>query len=123
MRVILFSPIFAERVGFGWKKQTIRRKARCKPGDTLSLRGWKGLPRRRGSVQVEIKKTVCESVTPVTLGHGQYCEGIRAAGVELSEPARDELARADGFQTVDGMLAWFNNRYGLPFEGEIIRWR
>jgi hypothetical protein len=38
MRVIMFQPRFAGLVEAGLKTQTIRKNARCKIGDTLSLR-------------------------------------------------------------------------------------
>jgi len=116
MRVILFQPRFAKIVKEGTKRQTIRREARCKAGDKLSLRQWAGKPRRKGSRQVVLGEATCTSVTPVRMA----VIGITIMGI--FHPSPDYLAHADGFENFAEMLSWFGERYGLPFEGWLIRW-
>lgn len=108
MRVILFQDKFAELVRSGAKKQTIRRKSRCKPGDELSLRKWSGKPYR--SKQETICNSVCTRVQEVRIYEGPATE------------TSEILARADGFSSHAEMQAWFKNTHGLPFEGQQIEW-
>ena len=120
MRVILFQPRFAELVRTGQKRQTIRKQARCKPGDLLSLRRWTGKPYR--SKQQRLWGATCRSVCPISIGHGVYKDGISVNGVECSMSQRARVAREDGFGCVTEMLDWFEQTHGLPFVGEVIAW-
>ena len=116
MRVILFQSRFAELVRSGTKKQTIRKRANCKPGDVLSLRTWIGKARQKGSYQEVLLESVCTEVLPTI---------ITACGVEVDgvlTPAQ-HIAVADGFRDWEGMRDWFECTHGLPFTGELIRWR
>lgn len=114
MRVVLFQPRFAPPVRRGDKNQTMRKKARCKPGDTLSLREWSGQPRR--SEHVLIKDVVCKSVAAVCVDKR---EGVTVDGV-LVDP--EEFARKDGFEDFLELLIWTDATHGLPFSGDIISW-
>ena len=116
MRVILFQPQFAELVRAGTKTQTIRRTARCKPGDTLSLRRWTGKPYR--SKQQTLCVATCANVHTVLI----QPDRIDIDGVPISQNGEDALARADGFRNVGEMLHWFGTTHGFPFKGEIIEW-
>lgn len=120
MRVILFQSRFAPLVQSGQKTQTIRKKARCKPGDQLSLRQWSGRPYR--SKQEELKDGVCTSVSTVSIGHGLDENGISINGEELNVHGQSLLAQLDGFMNAIEMMDWFRDVHGLPFEGEIIKW-
>lgn len=111
MRVILFQDRFAKLVLAGTKRQTIRKAARCKPGDELSLRRWTGKPYR--SNQEIIRVETCKSVEPVIIREGMSVEELIAL---------DRVATADGFGDALAMLAWFEKTHGLPFEGEIVKW-
>ncbi len=108
MRVILFQDRFAELVRTGEKIQTIRKKARCKPGDDLSLRRWTGKPYR--SKQETLRNAVCAGVEAV-----RVTEGPTSKDKEL-------FAQADGFESLAEMQDWFRKTHGLPFEGEKIVW-
>lgn len=108
MRVILFQDKFAELVRTRAKKQTIRLKARCKPGDALSLRRWTGKPYR--SKQETLLNCVCTRVQEIRIYEGPATE------------TSEMLARADGFSSHAEMLAWFRKNHGLPFEGQQIEW-
>lgn len=123
MRVITFSPRFVELVRNGAKPHTIREKARCQPGDTLSLRYWIGKPRRPGCRQQLISEETCVAVLPIVIGCGVAPDWISLDGAELSAEQRETLARNDGFEDAADMLAWFKLTHGLPFEGFLIAWR
>lgn len=116
MRVILFQDRFAELVRAGTKRQTIRKAAKCKPGDELSLRRWTGKPYR--SKQEALRPIeICRAVEPIRLAIEDYVEA--GAG----EVARQALiAKADGFSCYADMLEWFEKTHGLPFKGEIVKW-
>jgi hypothetical protein len=119
MRVILFQERFAGLVRSGAKTQTIRKRARCKPGDVLSLRRWTGKPYR--SKQEVLREAVC---TGVVSRVEMDCKGIWVGcRLALAEsPAADANARADGFANWKEMAEWFKDAHGLPFEGELIQW-
>ncbi len=119
MRVILFQPQFAELVRAGTKTQTIRRTARCKPGDKLSLRRWTGKPYR--SKQETLRTVTCTAVRSVRIGE-PWPDGLVIDGVEMPTPDRARVARQDGFRCMTEMLDWFDEVHGLPFEGTIIEW-
>ena len=112
MRVILFQDRFAELVRTGQKKQTIRKKARCKPGDELSLRKWTGKPYR--SKQETLLNTKCKEVGAIRIE-----DGPAPAGVLMIV---EGWAHADGFSSFIEMQEWFRKTHGLPFEGEVITW-
>lgn len=120
MRVLLFQDRFAESVRAGEKRQTIRQTARCKPGDTLSLRRWTGKPRR--SKQEILALATCLSVSRITLGHGIYHDGVAINDVDCMLLERIAVAEADGFPCSRDMLNWFRQVHGLPFDGVLIRW-
>ena len=118
MRVLIFQDRFAALVQIGAKRQTIRATARCKPGDTLSLREWSGRPYR--SKQSLLREATCTSVSHVGIGTG----GVESNGrvMLFGSPAADDFARADGFADFAEMREWFQGAHGLPFLGELISW-
>jgi hypothetical protein len=121
MRVIMFQERFAGKVRDGDKLQTIRKTARCKPGDTLSLRRWTGKPYR--SKQEVLREASCRAVTPVRIG----LEVIRVGGDDRSVkylPPSEAHAFAirDGFRNWAEMRDWFDSVHGLPFVGWLIEW-
>ena len=123
MRVITFQPRFQEPVADGRKKQTIRLRARCKPGDELSLRKWKGKPYR--SLQLELRpRTRCTAVKRVgifiSLTVGRFC--ITVDDQRLTPEETEAFAKADGFTDANDMRAWFEATHELPFDGELIEW-
>jgi len=113
MRVILFQDRFAELVRDGGKVQTIRKAARCKAGDVLSLRRWTGKPYR--SKQESLREVVCTAVRPVMI----YCFGVIVDGERV---AGQHMAVKDGFRDWEGMREWFERVHGLPFVGWVIEW-
>jgi len=112
MRVFLFQDRFAGGVKAGTKRQTIRAKARCKPGDELSLRRWTGKPYRSKQEILRAGET-CRAVEPVVIPRRED---------DLSPGDAEAMAHADGFACWADMQAWFLHTHGLPFHGEIVKW-
>ncbi len=113
MRVLMFQERFVELVRSGEKRQTIRKTARCKPGDILSLRRWMAKPYRSRHELVRIP--LCKTVQAVRIS----MHGIEVEGCETN---RDRMAVADGFQGWREMRDWFKKTHGLPFCGFLISW-
>lgn len=114
MVAINFSEQFASAVERREKRQTIRRKARCQPGDTLQL--YTG---QRTKACRKLADAVCKDVTYV---------GLTERGVSLGDKSKfppdiDDFARADGFENYAAMWTWFSERYETTsFTGKVIRW-
>lgn len=109
----MFQDRFAENVENGTKRQTIRKTARCKVGDTLSLRRWSGKAYR--SKQKVLATATCTAVLPVCVSYFDlWVDGKR-------EPFQ-HVAVTDGFRDYEEMRDWFQKVHGLPFRGELIRW-
>ena len=106
MVAINFQERFAALVESGKKRQTIRRKARCKPGDKLQL--YTGM---RTKACRKIMDAICTAVYPITLPL-------------LDNPiVTDAFAQRDGFKNSEDMQEWFHNRYKTwIFEGFLIQW-
>jgi hypothetical protein len=123
MVAINFKSEFAEDVEFGVKRQTIRAKARCKPGDKLQL--YTGM---RTSQCRLLTEGVCKSVTPVKIcATEMYLNGkLLIPGDALQDEYEDrnnDFAKKNGFRGFTEMAAWFQRTYGsLPFEGCVICW-
>lgn len=101
-----FQGRFADLVEAGQKCQTIRQKARCKPGDRLQL--YTGM---RTKACRKLRDAVCTHVQPLTLP------------LRDNPLITDAFARADGFKDSKEMQAWFYDRYKKwIFEGFLIRW-
>jgi hypothetical protein len=109
----MFQDRFADMVRHGSKPHTIRKTARCKPGDVLSLRRWTGKPYR--SKQETIREAVCTAVSPVAI-----CE--REVMVNAEYVHAGKLAAMDGFRDWVEMRDWFDSVHGLPFHGWLIEW-
>lgn len=122
MKVILFQPRFAPLVKDGSKRQTIRptRKHPLKPGEIVSLRQWSSLPYR--SPQTELRTAQIVSVESVSI----TLTGNLPVAINGRILWADELqafAVADGFASAGEMVTWFDDTHGLPFAGQIIRWK
>lgn len=117
MPLLGFQKHFAEKVASGEKRQTIRafRKDGRDPkvGDRLYL--YTGLRTKEAR---KLGEAVCTSVRGILIQRRQF--QVVSDDPECPSPAN--LAKADGFESFDAMLDWFEKVHGLPFEGVLIRW-
>ena len=107
MVAINFQPQFADDVESGKKRQTIRRKARCKAGDKLQL--YTG---QRTKACRKLLDALCVDVSDIVMPL-------------LDNPLiTDAFAQADGFKDSKEMQEWFRTRYKTNiFHGVLIRWK
>lgn len=109
-----FQGRFADLVGSGAKKQTIRAKARCKAGDRLQLYTGQRTAACRKLIEPD---PICTFVGDITIAP----DGLYIPSVMIFMP--DEFARADGFSDYSEMYTWFHERYNcLEFIGKLIKW-
>lgn len=119
-----FQSQFADDVQYGIKRQTIRRTARCKPGDKLQLYTGQRTPQCR-----KLAEGVCIRVRPIRIDYDKMELDGRAVPTGDArrgefEDCDNDFARKDGFPGFVEMAEWFHDRYGaLPFEGFVIEWR
>ena len=124
MVAINFQERFAADVEDGIKTQTIRKTARCKPGDALQLFTGQRTPACR-----KLREATCSRVRPITISHmGIWIDGKQLmAGWARRDDFEDgdcDFAKADGFDDFQDMADWFRDKYGsLPFDGFLIEWR
>jgi hypothetical protein len=119
----MFQKRFAYAVGMGDKVQTIRPPRKGKPffpGEPISLRVWTGLPYR--SLQQQIARAEVIRVTTITIEPLHLNLGEGASGAAERHDL-DAFARRDGFRSWPELTAWFRETHGLPFCGELIKWR
>lgn len=119
-----FQSEFADDVGSGVKRQTIRRTARCKPGDRLQF--YTGQRTRECRKLGEGVCTRVRSIRIETAGMTLDGEVVYAGDARRDdvEDCDNDFARKDGFPGFLEMAEWFLDRYGaLPFEGFVIEWR
>ncbi len=122
MKYFLFAPRFVEPIERRTKRQTIRKAARCEPGEVVSLRRWTGRP--YGSKQTEIVPPVrVEAVLPVRIAVDRLeNQAVIVVGTEVLE--HDELCRfvrADGFNCVSDFIDHWSKRPAI-FEGFLHTW-
>lgn len=128
MRVILFQHRFIQLIGKGVKTSTIRERARCKPGDTLSLRHWIDKPYR--SKQREIDQVLCTHVQGCALwvdGGGFLQMSINGNEIKTDDH-RAVIAWQEGFIGWSDLESWFFSQKGLDqrgkeWRGEMIEWK
>jgi hypothetical protein len=126
MPSVNFKAQFADAVQSGAKRQTIRVRGKriYKVGDTLhlftGLRGH-GTARRLGSfpcmevlgirIDTELREVHLEKRT----GDSRYL-------AHLFDDEATELARADGFDSLEAFFAFFNEAHGRHFGGVLLKW-
>jgi len=121
MPALNFKKQFSELVAHGQKQQTIRkrRKIPLNVGDKLYL--YTGM--RTKSCEKLGEGTVSE-VFPIVIDHKLITfKGTEYQVKEPFPPDLFEMAEADGFVSVRDMMQWFEYNYGLPFEGDVIKWK
>lgn len=117
MVALNFKKQFAPAILSGEKTGTIRAPRRdgrpvAVPGRPLTL--YTGM-RTKGCRK--IRETVCLSVQPVLIRDALT---IYVNRVLLIAPSA--FARADGFPSLDELIAFFESTHGLPFEGFLVKW-
>ena len=138
MPALNFQAQFAPLVESGEKRQTIRKLRKDfrdpKPGDTLYL--YTGM---RTKACRKLAVFDCKSATPIAIARSEkpwratkhivysfeVWTGVRGEEhyrSRLSDRRVTNLARQDGFESAEAMVAWFEDTHGLPFEGLLIRW-
>ena|SRR3990172_1690956 len=110
-----FKSRFAALVAQGRKRQTIRvgRLRPTKPGDKLKL--YSGM---RTKLCQLLAEGVCIEVTPIRITE----VFVYLDGRQLTYREMGDLARADGFGSIEEMVTFFSDTYGLPVEMELIKW-
>ena len=109
-----FKQQFSRDVELGNKVQTIRRKARCKPGDRLQL--YTGMRTKQCR---KLADAICTTVRTVHIDSDTLLiDGCGVYGWHRTCRARD-----DGFDSFDAFVGFFRKQYGLPFRGNIVSWR
>lgn len=104
----------------GKKRQTIRKvrkKGNPRKGDTLYL--YVGHRTKQGQLVDEV---FCKSVSAISMGIRNNQLFVVVDGILLSDKELSELAVKDGFRTVSDFRQFFNETYGYPFNGLLIRW-
>ncbi len=120
MPALNFQEQFAAAVESGEKHQTIRRvwERPIKIGDTLYL--YTGQRTKRCAL---LMTATCLGVQPVTIDVGHYVfRHTKVAGEYGGYDHLNRFAEQDGFDSWIEMRDWFDERYGLPFEGVLITW-
>ena len=113
-----FKAKFADDVESGLKTQTIR--ARRKDGQR---------PRHGGKLQLytgmrtkqcrKLHDAVCECTQEVRMTDA----GMKVDGVALHPNRILQIAKVDGFESVEEFRDFFRSVYGFPFHGDLIKWR
>lgn len=133
MRVFLFQSRFHERIRAGIKRSTIRLKARCKPGDDLSLRAWSAMPYRSKQIKLVEPCVPCQKVTPVRLAIGSHARlellVLDPATNHWHNPSDEllaEIACLEGFDSPAEMSDWFLLNHpllrGMSLRADWIEW-
>lgn len=116
-----FQPRFADLVESGAKTQTIRKTCRAKVGDTVYLYTGQRTKQCR-----KLGQGVVTSSTAIRLYLSPALGGLpmlKYGGRLLTNDGEENIATDDGFTCFLEMANWFQNQYGLPFEGWLITWR
>ncbi len=110
-----FKKEFAEDVASGIKCQTIRssRKRPTIVGDTLYL--YTGM---RTKICRLLMTTECISISKIVI----YPAAIILDGWFLSALERKNLAKADGFDSMNDFIKFFKPQSNRPFKGDLIKW-
>ncbi len=116
MPALNFAAQFADAVESGQKTQTIRlkRKRPIVAGDRLVL--YTG--QRTKQCRKLLETTCWYTQHVVIMATATKLDGVRLGGCDPNFFAQD-----DGFDSAREMQDWFRKRYGLPFRGQLIKWK
>lgn len=120
MPALNFKAQFAPSVESGQKRCTIRvrRKYPIKVGDRLYL--YTGMRTKQCR---KLSETICKTAQDIRIKSPTivWLNRWGAWGL-LPDEEIHALAHADGFETVTEFVSFFRETYGLPFEGQLIKW-
>lgn len=111
-----FKKDFAPKIKSGVKRSTIRKTRRCNVGDTMQL--YTGM--RTKNCEKIINDVVCVGVAHVEIKG--YYGGYTYWGVSGKSEITEKLHEQEGFESYMDMMNFFENHYGLPFEGWLHTW-
>jgi hypothetical protein len=113
-----FQQRFAEKVGNGTKRHTIRakRKDGKRPQAGQPFRSYTGM--RTKNCEPILFSTISK-VEDVRIDDMGW---VSIDGRLLTHAELDALSVADGFAGAADFLAFFRERYGIPFLGDLIHW-
>lgn len=121
MPLINFKKEFVEKVLSSEKRQTIRknRKRDFKVGDTLYL--YTGVRTKNSTFLFE---AICSDALPIEINENAIIIQMDDLTSRCISTKHDlnVFAKQDGFDSFLTMLNFFNNEYGLPFHGILIKW-
>ena len=112
-----FKPEFADKIRYGTKRLTIRKKRKRgnpNPGDVLYL--YTGMRTKSCTKLLEAKCTKVNNIL-ISDDYDIYLDEI-----ELNFFDAWKLALRDGFKVQEDFFLFFKNHYGLPFKGLLIKW-
>jgi len=119
-----FKSQFARMVESGKKTQTIRKVRKYPTKSNTPIFLWFGL---RTKYARRLGVGIILSVEPITIyDHYYFRIGTGSSSLKFRTDMGDAglmLAKADGFKSWEKLVEFFESHYGLPFEGEIIKWR
>lgn len=112
-----FKAQFADDVESGKKMQTILAERKDKrvprPGEALQL--YTGMRTKKCR---KLRDAVCEYTREVTMTDA----GMKIDGQAIYPATILEIAKADGFDSVEAFRDFFKTTHGFPFHGVLIRW-
>ena len=105
-----FKEQFALMVASGQKRQTIRalRKRHVMPGEAIQL--------YTGSRKLVDSDPICTDVIDISIDDNGVYQPYQG------RMDHDQIAMDDGFSDFAEMKAFFQEAYGLPFLGVLIKW-
>lgn len=114
-----FHPDFIDDIIFGRKRSTIRQKRRCNVGDSMQL--YTG---QRTKHCKKLMETKCIGVANILIGY-QEEQGVVPWALKSYEGTPIVVKRfvhQEGFINEKEMMQFFDDMYGLPFEGWLYTW-
>lgn len=112
-----FKACFAPLVESRQKRQTIRAEGKRKhahPGDRLQL--YTGM---RTKACRKLTEAECTSTHEIEIRDRSE---LRIDGISQTPTEQEQLALADGFDSLQAFHDFFQSVHGLPFKGRLIRW-
>lgn len=116
MPALNFKARFAAPVESGQKRCTIRAERRypIKFGDRLYL--YTGMRTKQCR---KLGEAICVEASDLYISDGRR---VTVGNVRLDMLEEIALSRADGFDRLRDFIQFFQETYGLPFEGQLIKW-